>query len=326
MDWFATFGVCLAWVSDQGTHFKNEVIKALQHALGAHHHFTTARCPWANGTVEVVMREALRCFLQIALNNTPAKSLGDHAPITVMTGLPAMSPLDAITLPAPAARAKGRKNSRKASAIMAQYDVGDYVLYADVWAHTRAKLSVKWCGPAQVTSAVSAWIFIVKNLITGDEREVHASRLKFYSDQTLDVTEELLAHIAHNSEGHVVARLLDSRYNEAEKQFELLVNWRGLSSIENSWEPAVTLLEDVPVIVKNFVRDQRRTPKTKKLAETAAASEVEARNHQLLPHNTQYMFKLKSKLQGLCEDNSDFFDIVPGQHFLERIVLLSIRE
>ncbi|OWZ18122.1 hypothetical protein PHMEG_0007837 [Phytophthora megakarya] len=39
MEWFATFGVCLAWVSDQGTHFKNEVIKALQHALGAHHHF-----------------------------------------------------------------------------------------------------------------------------------------------------------------------------------------------------------------------------------------------------------------------------------------------
>ncbi|OWZ02136.1 LOW QUALITY PROTEIN: hypothetical protein PHMEG_00026351, partial [Phytophthora megakarya] len=42
LDWFAAFGVCRAWVSDQGTHFKNKTIEALQHALGAHHHFTTA--------------------------------------------------------------------------------------------------------------------------------------------------------------------------------------------------------------------------------------------------------------------------------------------
>ncbi|KAG3112220.1 hypothetical protein PI124_g10787 [Phytophthora idaei] len=59
MEWFAVFGGCLTWVSDQGTHFKNEVFQALQHALGAHHHFTTARCPWANGTVKVVVRDAL---------------------------------------------------------------------------------------------------------------------------------------------------------------------------------------------------------------------------------------------------------------------------
>ncbi|OWZ24452.1 Retrotransposon protein [Phytophthora megakarya] len=49
------------WVSDQGTHFKNRVIEALKHLLGAHHHFTTARCPWSNGTIEVVTREVLRC-------------------------------------------------------------------------------------------------------------------------------------------------------------------------------------------------------------------------------------------------------------------------
>ncbi|OWY94851.1 hypothetical protein PHMEG_00035302 [Phytophthora megakarya] len=60
MDWFTSFGVCRTWVSDQGTHFKNKTIESLQHAMGAHHHFTTARCPWANDSVEVVMRETLR--------------------------------------------------------------------------------------------------------------------------------------------------------------------------------------------------------------------------------------------------------------------------
>ncbi|OWZ22641.1 Chromodomain protein [Phytophthora megakarya] len=293
MDWFAAFGVCLSWVSDQGTHFKNEVIQSLQHALGAHHHFTTARCPCANGTVEVVMREALR-------SHTPAKSLANHAPVTVMTGLSAMSPLDAISLPTPleattlselmatrealfttlrsaldnmhktvakasqAARSKGRRNARSTGVKMAQYAIGDYVPYADVWAHTRAKLRVKWCGPAQVVNAVSSWIFMVENLLSGDERDVHASRLKFYSDDTLDVTEDLLSHIDHNSEGHVVSGLLDTRYSEADKRFENLVTWRGLSKAEDSWEPATTLLEDVPV--KGFIRVHRRTANFKRLA------------------------------------------------------------
>ena len=60
MDWFATFGVCHTWVSDQGSHFKNEVIEALKRQLGAHHHFTTAYAPWSNGTVEVMNRLLVR--------------------------------------------------------------------------------------------------------------------------------------------------------------------------------------------------------------------------------------------------------------------------
>lgn len=119
LDWFANFGVFRTWVSDQGTHFKNKVIEALQHALGAHHHFTTARCPWANGTVEVVMREVLRSYralllewrlqpsdwpriikiVQMLLNHSPSPSLGGAAPITAMTGLKAMSPMDTFTVP-----------------------------------------------------------------------------------------------------------------------------------------------------------------------------------------------------------------------------------
>ncbi|KAI9905409.1 hypothetical protein PsorP6_013623 [Peronosclerospora sorghi] len=48
LEWFATFGLVKTWVTDQGTLFKNVVTKQLQHALGAHHHFTASRSPWAN--------------------------------------------------------------------------------------------------------------------------------------------------------------------------------------------------------------------------------------------------------------------------------------
>ncbi|KAF0701909.1 hypothetical protein AaE_016249, partial [Aphanomyces astaci] len=119
LQWFAVFGVCYEWVSDQGTHFKNQVIAELQHVLGAHHHFTTARCPWANGTVEVVMRQLLRLFraclsewrmapdqwpeahlvIMLVLNQLPSPSLGGMAPVTAMSGRPAMSPADTMALP-----------------------------------------------------------------------------------------------------------------------------------------------------------------------------------------------------------------------------------
>ncbi|POM71913.1 Hypothetical protein PHPALM_11462 [Phytophthora palmivora] len=197
LDWFATFGVCRTWVSDQGTHFKNKTIEALQHAMGAHHHFTTARCPWANDTVEVVMREVLRCcrallsewrlqpyewpcvvnIVQMVLNNTPSPALGGVAPITAMTGLAAMGPADHLAVPGPlvsttleeiqrtqrqnidllrlaldnlhrktskvnkAVRAAGRKSQdKKRQTAMAQFDIDDYVLYADVWQHTRSEV------------------------------------------------------------------------------------------------------------------------------------------------------------------------------------------
>ncbi|KAF4149570.1 hypothetical protein GN958_ATG01240 [Phytophthora infestans] len=95
-------------------------------------------------------------------------------------------------------RARGRRYSdQKQGTRLAQFDVGDFVLYADVWAHARDKLRVKWCGPAQVTGTVSNWIFRITNLVTGDEREAHASRLKFYSDDSLELSEDLLLHVAH---------------------------------------------------------------------------------------------------------------------------------
>ncbi|KAF4045231.1 hypothetical protein GN244_ATG02615 [Phytophthora infestans] len=114
-----------------------------------------------------------------------------------------------------ATRAAGRKgHDKKQGTTMAQFDVGDFVLYANVWQHTGSKLRVKWCGPARVVDTVSNWIFKIQNLITGQCKEAHASRLKFYADSSLDVSEDLLLHVAHNSERHVVDTLLEARNNQ----------------------------------------------------------------------------------------------------------------
>ncbi|KAE9082795.1 hypothetical protein PF010_g21445 [Phytophthora fragariae] len=170
-------------------------------------------------------------------------------------------------------RARGRQvRGQKQGTRMAQIEVGDFVLYADVWAHSRSKLCVRWCGPAQVTAATSNWIFKIKNLVTGDEREAHASRLKFYSDSSLEVSEELLQHVAHNSEGHVVSKFLRASYDTAAKSYKLLVRWRGLSEQEDSWEPVQVMLEDVPAAVKAFIADHADESIVRKLADAHGIS------------------------------------------------------
>ncbi|KAF4136160.1 hypothetical protein GN958_ATG14653 [Phytophthora infestans] len=114
--------------------------------------------------------------------------------------------------------------------------VNNAVRATDVWQHTRSKLRVKWCGPAQVVGTVSNWVFEIQNLVTGQRKEAHASRLKFYADSSLNVNEDLLQHIAHNSEGHIVESLLKARYNKNEKCHEIKVHWRGLDALEDLWE------------------------------------------------------------------------------------------
>jgi hypothetical protein len=43
-------------------HFKNEVVQRVQKELKAKHHFTTANCPWSNGTIESACKQVIRAF------------------------------------------------------------------------------------------------------------------------------------------------------------------------------------------------------------------------------------------------------------------------
>ena len=111
--WIDTFTFMSLWSSDQGTHFKNQVIGKLAEIYRIKHYFITTYSPWANGSVERCMREILRAcevllaefrlgpqdwptvvsLIQSVLNSAPLKRLGQRedgtqrTPLEVMTGI-----------------------------------------------------------------------------------------------------------------------------------------------------------------------------------------------------------------------------------------------
>ncbi|OWZ07145.1 LOW QUALITY PROTEIN: hypothetical protein PHMEG_00020505 [Phytophthora megakarya] len=85
---------------------------------------------------------------------------------------------------------------------LVNFAIGDYVLRSRINGKHGNKLLVTWVGPYRVTRADSH-SFQVDHLETGDKMDVHASRLAFYSDDSLDVTNELLEHVS--SQGLILA-------------------------------------------------------------------------------------------------------------------------
>lgn len=65
MEYFTTFVSVPTRLSDQGTHFKNDVIELLDKSFSARYRFSTAYVPWSNGTVESVCKQVLRVLRAI---------------------------------------------------------------------------------------------------------------------------------------------------------------------------------------------------------------------------------------------------------------------
>ena len=321
VDWFATFGVVLNWVSDRGSHFKNEVVERLREQNRASHRFTLAYAPWSNGTVEVVNREVLRVLralcseLRIAfkewpnilpvvqgvLNSAVLPRLGDRSPLTVMTGLPADTPLASITtsqdeqpravdvsglkalqrraidgalsaLGAMHKEVKEKQTAARQSKIDAHnkrthvrpcnFGVGDYVLRGVRAGQHRSKLALRWTGPYRVVKVLSDFVFVLEHLLSGEKAEVHGTRIILFRNSSFEVTEEVLGHLKHQEgELHNIAEFAGFRTHQGIPQVK--VRWQGFEADEDSWEDIKLIKEDVPVLFGKHVKECRKSGSAK---------------------------------------------------------------
>ncbi|GMF31526.1 unnamed protein product [Phytophthora fragariaefolia] len=224
-------------------------------------------------------------MIQANLNHTPVPSLGNRAPVELVTGLQCPTPLKEFRLPdkdgfqeVPASsqinnyldklraslhamhrnvedrRLKQRllNKKRERGENLVNFTVGDYVLRSRVDAKHGNKLQVTWIGPYRVVRA-DAHSFRVQHLVAGDELGVHASRLKMYADSSLNVTDELLEHVSAQGILLAVDELLEHRWNNDIHDYEIRVSWKGLQQIEDSYEPLRSVAKEIRVLVDNYV-------------------------------------------------------------------------
>lgn len=233
--------------------------------------------------------------IQANLNHSAVASLGGHAPVELFTGLPAPSLLDTVATPSngsyrmlPVDLTKvapqlaqlrehlhelhgdvvDRKERRRLRDIArgkgqeCNFNEGDFVLWSRVDTRMRGgKLLVRWVGPFRVVRALSH-SFMIAHLLTGDEYEVHGSRLKHYCDPELGSTAEIREHVAVQGIVLGVRDIIGHRYDTTAKEWQLHVAWRGLEDSENSWEPFLAMYADVPVLVTTYVESVNTTELT----------------------------------------------------------------
>ncbi|OWZ14282.1 LOW QUALITY PROTEIN: hypothetical protein PHMEG_00012264 [Phytophthora megakarya] len=227
-------------------------------------------------------------IIQANLNHTPVFSLGNCSPVELFTGLSAASSLDIVAAPTervlrnlPMEKAELREAvetlrqslhgmrrvvrdrcEQQRVAAMARskgtvcnFNEGDYVLWSRVDKRLQGnKLLVPWVGPFQVVEALPH-AFLIRHLLTGAEYDAHVSRLKYYYDADLDVTAGIREHVSLQGIVLEVRGVVSHRFNTASGELELLVVWRGLQDVENSWELAHSIKHDVPALVAQYAAD-----------------------------------------------------------------------
>ncbi|ETV78978.1 hypothetical protein H257_07762 [Aphanomyces astaci] len=293
MEWFGLFGVVRTWVSDSGSHFKNELVSTLGRMFGVHHHFVTPHCPWANRTVEVVNRIVIRTLktlcsemrlqpgdwpgvlplVQSALNQQPVDRLDGVEPTTAFTGLPATPPLTGLVHPDEPREVT--IDWIKSRAIRHVTELADAlgIMHKHVAETVAAKRAIRpageiyagrFCfgGPGPPASGKD--IVALEGTLSGREgglRLPDGSPAAGASGSDVPapcvpappvLRGWLKTQIAFGDEGFYVEDLRDLRLRD--EVWEVLIKWLGLDDLESSWEPALSIYEDVPVLFRRWAK------------------------------------------------------------------------
>ena len=144
-----------------------------------------------------------------------------------------------------------------------RFNPGDYVLVPSFGngaiksAFLPFKPMVGWQGPCEVTRAIadSPTEFMVR--LVGETREhpVHWRKMRRLAGPDLEVTKAIELAAKHDIQRFLVKRFVEWSIN-TDGEVDVLVEWQGHDDEdERTWEALEQLVEDVPVLIAKYVRD-----------------------------------------------------------------------
>lgn len=152
-------------------------------------------------------------------------------------------------------RSIGRKNASRGK--LPNFTEGDFVLVAREDFFAGEKLALRWRGPRRVQRAINDYVYLIEDLRTGESEELHASRLKFYHDPTLN-TDVIMSHVIQSETGMTVQRLMG--LEEHSDGLYVVVRWKGLPDSDDTLEPIAKVHEDVPAMLERLFQ-RKNTPR-----------------------------------------------------------------
>lgn len=164
-----------------------------------------------------------------------------------------------VTLTANLARADTiARHNAKTNVQQINFTPGDFVLVGCPQPQKQSKLAVTWTGPARVTQLTSPLVAQVQDLTTGKVKEIHASRLKFYDNSSLNITEELKEHLQYQRTSLYIVDTIKALAKGRRKGFKVLVSWLGFPG-EDTEEPLLNIYRDVPARILEFLNSTLET-------------------------------------------------------------------
>jgi transposase InsO family protein len=234
------------------------------------------------GTLSATQWHLLLPLVNSVINQSPSSAIGGIAPITAFTGRQPRSPLDVIFAPTRAGSGVSltiegvqqkvaalersleetvqavrnvtpRKHTKRPGVKDVDFGIGDYVLIASARGGGRKdKTAPLWRGPGLVIASVNDRSFRIRDLLSDEERVVHADHLKRYADSSLQVTPQLKSFIAAQAV-HLRVEVI-AGHRKVDGKWQLRVLWKGFSEEDATWEALLGLAEDVPELVRRYVK------------------------------------------------------------------------
>ena len=99
----------------------------------------------------------------------------------------------------------------------------------------------------------------MEHLVTGELRDVHVARMRFYADDKLEITGELLKVFQQweNQGEYHIRRTSATKRAASSDEFVAKVAWEGLEEAESTWEPVSRVLHDAPAVLRKELKALR---------------------------------------------------------------------
>ncbi len=163
---------------------------------------------------------------------------------------------------------RNTRRNRRTKTHTRQFCQGEWVLLSSTGTKlANRKVSLKWSGPYLVSEVRAEHLYVLTDLNGNLSPVVHGARLRFYEGKQWKPTEEVKDQFLYHQHQYEVNKIVDSKTDE-DGDFLLLVDWKGFTENDRTWEPFETLYHQVKESVMKFLNAKKASKTTRLIKST----------------------------------------------------------